>query len=92
MRAAKFLSDEKAYVPVVDLHFALRHLQSVQLAAMNDPTVLGSRFGSCASETTKTDALSKLDTAVLRSSRALHRHLADDHDKAIEQLKLLFNR
>lgn len=92
MRAAKLLSGEKAYVPVVGLYDALRHLRSVQLEAINDPTGLGSRFESCSSEATKTDALSKLDTAVLRSSRALHHHLADDHDKAIEQLKLLFNR
>lgn len=92
MRAAKFLSEETAYVPIIDLHFALKRLQSIELASMNDPTGLGSRFGSCSSDSTKADALSKLDTAVLRSSRALDHHLASDHDKAIEQLKLLFNR
>lgn len=92
MRAAKFLSEETAYVPIIDLHYALKHLQSIELASMNDPTGLGSRFGSCSSDSTKADALSKLDTAVLRSRRALDHHLASDHDKAIEQLKLLFNR
>jgi hypothetical protein len=92
MRAAKFLSEETAYVPIIDLHYALKHLQSIELASMNDPTGLGSRFGSCSSDVTKADALSKLDRAVLRSKRALTYHLADDHDKAIEQLKLLFNR
>jgi hypothetical protein len=92
MRAAKFLSEETAYVPIIDLHYALKHLQSIELASMNDPTGLGSRFGSCSSDATKTDALSKLDRAVLRSKRALTYHFADDHDKAIEQLKLLFNR
>ena len=91
MRAAKFLSEETAYVPIIDLHFALKR-QSIELASMNDPTGLGSRFGSCSSDSTKADALSKLDTAVLRSSRALDHHFASDHDKAIEQLKLLFNR
>lgn len=91
MRAAKFLSDEAAYVPIISALRAQR-LQSIELASMNDPTGLGSRFGSCSSDSTKTDALSKLDTAVLRSGRALTYHLADDHDKAIEQLKLLFNR
>lgn len=92
MRAAKFLSHETAYIPMVDLHYALRHLQTIQLASMNDPTGLGSRFGSCSSYSTKADALSKLDTAVTRSGRALTFDLADHHDKAIEQLKLLFNR
>jgi len=92
MRAAKILSEETAYVPIIDLHYALKHLQSIELASMNDPTGLGSRFGSCSSESTKADALSKLDTAVLRSGRALTYHLADDQGKAIEQLTLLFNR
>ncbi|MGE9809566.1 SMODS domain-containing nucleotidyltransferase [Janibacter sp. G1551] len=92
MRAAKFLSETTAYVPIVHLHYAFKHLQSIELASMNDPTGLGSRFGSCSSDSTKSDALSKLDTAVLRSGRALTHHLAGDHDKAIEQLKLLFNR
>lgn len=91
MRAAKFLSEKTAYVPIIDLHYALKHLQSIELAPMNDPTGLSSRFGSCSSDSTKSDALSKLDTAVLRSGRALTYHLADDHGKAIEQLKLLFN-
>lgn len=92
MRAAKFLSTETAYVPIIDLYYALKHLQSVELASLNDPTGLGSRFGSCSSDSTKADALSKLDTAVVRAGRAMSFHLADDHDKAIEQLKLLFNR
>lgn len=92
MRAAKFLSEETAYVPIIDLHYALKHLQSIELASMNDPTGLGSRFGSCSSDSKKLDSLSKLDTAVLRSRCALTYHHSDDHDKAIEQLKLLFNR
>lgn len=92
MRAAKFLSDETTYAPLVDLHYVLKHLQAVGLAAMNDPTGLGSRFGSCSSDATKRDALSKLDTAVMRAKKAMDFSLADNQEKAIEQLKLLFNR
>lgn len=92
MRAAKYLSEEKSYSPVLDLYYALRHLQAVELAAMNDPTGLGSRFGSCSSDANKKDALSKLDTAVTRSKKAMDYYLADDHDNAIAQLKLLFNK
>jgi len=92
MRAAKYLSGEKAYVQLIDLRSALQHLQSVELASLNDPTGLGSRFGSCSSDANKTAALSKLSSAVGRAEKALNYFHADEQDKAIEQLKLLFNK
>lgn len=92
MRAAKYLDGETTYAPLFDLHATLKHLQTVQLAALNDPTKLGSRFGAYSSETTKKDALSKLDRAVERAKKALDYALGDEHDNAIEQLKLLFNK
>lgn len=92
MRAAKYLSDEKTYAPLFDLHAALKYLESLQLASMNDPTGLGSRFGSCSSDANKTDALSKLSTAVSRAKKALDYHLDGDEERSIEQLKLLFNK
>lgn len=92
MRAAKYLEDEKTYAPLFDLHAALKHLQTVQLAALNDPTGLGSRFGAYSSDATKRDALSKLDSAVTRAKKALDYSLKDEQENAIEQLKLLFNR
>jgi len=92
MRAAKYLDGETTYAPLFDLHAALKHLQIVQLAALNDPTGLGSRFGAYSSDATKKDALSKLDNAVGRAKKALDFSLSDEHDKAIEQLKMLFNK
>ncbi|MHA6508296.1 SMODS domain-containing nucleotidyltransferase [Tessaracoccus sp. Y1736] len=92
MRAAKYMDAEKSYVPVLDLHRMLRHLQVIGLASMNDPTGLSSRFNACSSTATRTDALSKLDTAVARAEKAKDHWVAGDHDKAIAQLKLLFNR
>lgn len=92
MRAAKYLSDDDTYLPILDLYFVLSRLQTVQLAAMNDPTGLGSRFGAYSSESNKENALSRLDTAVSRARKAKDYCLADDHQNAIEQLKLLFNQ
>lgn len=92
MRAAKYLDGENTYAPLFDLHAVLRHLQTVELAALNDPTGLGSRFGSCSSDSTKKDSLSKLDSAVVRAKKALDYSLNNEHDDAIEQLKLLFNK
>jgi hypothetical protein len=92
MRAAKYLGGEKSYAPLFDLHAALKHLQIVQLASLNDPTDLGSRFGAYSSEASRKDALSKLDNAVVRAKKALGYALNDEHANAIEQLTLLFNR
>ena len=92
LRAAKYLSGETAYVQLIDLRSALRHLESVKLASLNDPTGLGSRFGSCSSDANRTAALSKLSSAVGRANKALDHFFADEQDKAIEQLQLLFNK
>lgn len=92
MRAAKYLSTEKHYLPIWDLYRALNHLQSVALAPMNDPTELGSRFGACSSEAHRLDAMSKLSRAVGRAEKARDYEDAEKHDLAIEQLELLFNQ
>lgn len=91
MRAAKHLEGESTYLPVWDLHLALKNVVDADLAAMNDPTGLGSRFTATSSETKKADALSKLETAVSRAGKARAYEKEGNHEKAIEQLKLLFN-
>lgn len=92
MRAAKYLDGESSYLQLVDLHVALSKLYANSLADMNDPTGLGSRFGACSSETNKADALSKLGRAVTRAGKARDFANAGEHENAIDQLKLLFNR
>ncbi|MFF1319828.1 nucleotidyltransferase [Streptomyces chartreusis] len=92
MRAAKYADGETAWVLPIDLYQYLKNLRDIQLAAMNDPTGLGSRFNAYSSESTKTDAISKLDTAISRASKAKNYYHADDHARAIEQYKLLFNQ
>lgn len=92
MRAAKHMEGESSYLPLWDLHRNLRKMYDANLAAMNDPTGLGSRFGSCSSESNRLDAMSKLESAVNRALKAKDFVAADDHDKAVEQLKLLFNQ
>lgn len=92
MRATKHMDGEASYSPLWDLYLALRKMQDVELAAMNDPTGLGSRFGACSSVSNRQDAVSKLDTAVTRARRAKDHDVAGDQTKAIAQLKLLFDR
>ncbi|MCX5369571.1 nucleotidyltransferase [Streptomyces sp. NBC_00103] len=92
MRTAKHLDGEDTYLPLTDLYLTLKKMHDVGLASMNDPTGLGSRFGSCSSDSNRRDALSKLDTAVSRAQKAKDFYVKDDHEKAITQLKLLFNQ
>ncbi|MCJ1703463.1 hypothetical protein [Rathayibacter sp. VKM Ac-2926] len=92
MRAAKHLDGESAYLPFWDLYLALDKMYDANLAAMNDPTGLGSRFGACSSEAKRLDALSKLGSAVVRANNAREFESDGKHAQAIEQLKLLFNR
>lgn len=92
MRTAKHMEGESAYSPLWDLYLTLRKMRDAELAAMNDPTGLGSRFGSCSSESNRLDAMSKLETAVGRALKAKDYAKDGYQTLAIEQLKLLFNR
>ncbi|TQF73345.1 nucleotidyltransferase [Rhodococcus spelaei] len=92
MRTAKHMDGENGYSPLWDLYLSLKKMHEAELAAMNDPTGLGSRFGACSSESTRLDAMSKLATAVTRSRRAKDYDQDGDNERSIEQLKLLFNQ
>jgi hypothetical protein len=92
MRAAKHIDGEESYLPLWDLYLALKRILDANLASMNDPTGLGSRFGACSSESNRLDSLSKLERAVTRARKAKDYAATDDHESAIEQLELLFNR
>lgn len=92
MRTAKHMEGEKSYIPLWDLYLTLKKMRDADLAAMNDPTGLGSRFGACSSESNRLDAMSKLNRAVSRALKAKDYAEDGDETSAIEQLKLLFNR
>ncbi|MER6316068.1 nucleotidyltransferase [Streptomyces sp. NPDC001581] len=92
MRAAKYASGEVAWSLPIDIYQYLKNLRDIELAAMNDPTGLGSRFNAYSSDSTKVDSISKLDTAVSRASKAKNYFQAEDHALAIEQFKLLFGQ
>lgn len=91
MRTAKHMEGESGYSPLWDLYLTLKKMHDAELAAMNDPTGLGSRFGSCSSESNRLDAMSKLDRAVVRARKAKDYDTDGDAERAIEQLKLLFD-
>lgn len=92
MRAAKYADGEPAWSLPIDIYQYLKHLRDIELAAMNDPTGLGSRFNAYSSTSGKIEAISKLDTAVSRASKAKNYFHAEAHDEAVAQYKLLFNQ
>lgn len=92
MRTAKHMDGESSYSPLWDLYLTLKKMRDADLAAMNDPTGLGSRFGACSSEANRQDAMSKLNTAVGRALKAKDFEHDGEQEKAIEQLKLLFSK
>lgn len=92
MRSTKHMDGESGYSPLWDLYLSLKKMHDVELAAMNDPTGLGSRFGACSSESNRVVAMSKLAAAVTRARKAKDFDTDGDDEKAIEQLKLLFSR
>lgn len=92
MRAAKYADQQSSWWLPADLSGFLNYLQDNNLAAMNDPTGLGSRFTACSSPSNRTDALSKLSMAVTRADKAWEHDRNDRDVSAVEQLKLLFNQ
>ncbi|HYI98514.1 MAG TPA: hypothetical protein VEX36_02385 [Thermoleophilaceae bacterium] len=92
MRTAKHMNGEDSYAPLWDLYLTLKKMRDADLAAMNDPTGLGSRFGACSSEARRLDAMSKLSTAMSRALKAKDYAAEGYESLAIEQLKLLFNQ
>jgi hypothetical protein len=92
MRAAKYISDQGSVDLAQDIYYFLNWLKTLNLASMNDPTGLSSRFNAYSSDTNKVDALSKLSTAVARADKAKDYYLDGDSAAAISQLKLLFNQ
>jgi hypothetical protein len=92
MRAAKYANGRSNWWMSVDLHGFLAYLLDINLASMNDPTGLGSRFNAYSSDGNRDDALSKLTRAVDRAAKAEQYDLDDKDDSAVAQLKLLFNQ
>lgn len=91
MRAAKYMSTQTSWVPVVDLCLILEQLNRDALPAMNDPSGASGRFYACSSDTKRSDALSKLSTAAGRARNALDAYNASKTENAFYYLGQLFN-
>jgi predicted nucleotidyltransferase len=90
MRAAQHVKALTTYIHVWDVCLLLEGLKGHQLASMNDPSGASGRIHACSSDSTRSDALSKLTTAATRARKALDAYKADDLDTAFFYLDLLF--
>lgn len=92
MRAAKYADGENSWFLPIDLYRYFEWLENIELAAMNDPTHLGSRFKAYSSDSNRETALSKLATAATRARKAWTYAEDGKHTEAIGQYRLLFNQ
>ena len=90
MRAAHYLTGQSSFVAVYDICYLLEHLDSIALAAMNDPKGAAGRFEACSTTVKKAEALSKLSTGATRARKALDAHRKDESATAFYYLDLLF--
>jgi hypothetical protein len=78
MQAARYMKGESTIAWSVDMRTILRRLDDGALAAMNDPSGLVGRIYACGTDAQKTDAKSKLASALSRADKA---RAAEDADK-----------
>ena len=92
MRIAKLISQEKSVFYSIDLKNIFKHLISIDLAQMINPSGVGGYIQGCKSATNKKDAISKLSTAYSRACKAREAESNDNIKDAFYWWNLLFNQ
>lgn len=90
MRCAQYVAAQTTYIHVWDVCQMLEKLDSMQLAAMNDPKGATGRIYACSSTAKAADALSKVHTAAVRARKSLDAYNNNDPVTAFTYLDLLF--
>lgn len=90
MRAAEYMKTQTSFVAGLDLYYLLKRLDEHQLASMNDPKCLTTRIKATSSDAKRTDALSKLSTALSYAAKAKAAGEEDNTALAYHYWDLLF--
>jgi hypothetical protein len=90
MRVAQYSASESYIEFSVDVLRALDFLRRKELAAMKDPTAICGSFYPC-SDAAKVQAMSRLETTVIRAERAYNHHQNGRVFDAFADYDLLFN-
>jgi hypothetical protein len=91
MRCAQHVRKNTSYIHVWDLCAVLESLHKKELAPMNDPSGATGRIHACSSESTRSEALTKLTRAASRARNALDADNNHKPDDAFYYLDKLFN-
>ncbi|WP_337228598.1 SMODS domain-containing nucleotidyltransferase [Proteus faecis] len=87
MKIAKYASNEPAIVYNIDIKNIFKILLNENLASMQDPMGVSGYITPCNTDSQKTEALSKINTAVSRSEKAV---FLDDEIEKFKYWNLLF--
>jgi Second Messenger Oligonucleotide or Dinucleotide Synthetase domain len=91
LRVAKYASQEKSIVYSIDVRNILKMLWDNQLAAMQDPIGISGYINPCSTDIKKSDALSKLETALGRAEKAREAETAGKISDAFYWWDLMFD-
>jgi hypothetical protein len=91
MRVAKYSSTESAIIYYIDIQRILKQLWDSQLAAIQDPMGVSGYILACKTEAMRKDALSKLETALARATKAREAVKAENTSDAFDSWRRLYN-
>ena len=91
LRVTKWMEGESAIVYDIDLNTLFRKLNDCNLAAIQDPKGISGYISPCSSDAKKTDALSKLATAMSRAQKARDAENAGNTRDAFDWWDKVFN-
>lgn len=91
LRVAKYAEDESSIVYDIDVKRAFSHLESIDLARMQDPMGISGYISPCSTQTQLDNAKSKLATALTRAQKARDAEVRGDTKEAFYWWNLLYN-
>ena len=90
LRVAKYASEEESIVYSIDVKNVLKMLWDKQLAAIQDPVGISGHIYPCSTDAKKSDALSKLETALGRAKKARDAEESENVRDAFHWWNLVF--
>jgi len=91
LRVTKLMEAEKTIVYDIDLNSIFQKLKSTNLAAIQDPEGVSGLIYPCTTNAAKTTALSKLNTATIRSQKAREAESSENIKDAFEWWDKVFS-
>ena len=91
LRTAKYAAGENAIVYEIDVKNILKMLFDGGLASMQDPMGISGYIPACSTENKRQEAMSKLETALIRAEKARDAAYKEKFSEAFDYWRLLYN-